>query len=108
MGEKSLFPVRTGEKLQRESFWCRQVKFAAEECRFAGLIVRVLNENQAARITHKRRVSFKLWDTAVEATQHRLPEGFIQITDWEQQCAGLSAPITLKNAPDWWCVIKEF
>jgi hypothetical protein len=108
VGEKAFPQTSQGQKFARDSYWTRLAAAAAEECQIAGKLVCILDDAQARHFLGTKRVKDKLWRVSVCATWYGLPDGLLEIRDWERDCAKLSQPISKDNFKAWWTAIREY
>ena len=109
VGQKALTPTRSGQRVDRRSFWTRLAAWAVDECyNITRTVVPMLERHAQSAGAKPNRVKQKLWGTPVQATYYYLPEGVLCIADWEKRCIGLSKPITKENFESWREVVRGF
>jgi hypothetical protein len=109
VGQKALTPTRSGQRVDRRSFWTRLAAWAVDECyNITRTVVPVLEHHAKCAGARPKRVKERLWGTPVEATYYYLPEGVLCLTDWEKQCVHLSKPVTKENFGSWWKAVRGF
>lgn len=108
VGEKAITPTKAGQRVDRRNFWTKLAFWATNECEITKHCVPILRYYADNSNAKPSRIEQKIWATPVKATVYRLGEDVIVIADWEEQCAGLSRPITRENFENWWRAVRGF